>query len=194
LHAWLTQAAFRLMNFAPKLKSYFAEMKYKPKPFYKSGFLVDDNSDAEVVGRMLPQPMIESAGQKPFLLDELFGQDFALLAYGPGAQATLSLTDSCDFGIPSLRKIAILPSDYNPDPGIKSPGVVVRDIGNGFGNFRSAIGDCVILVRPDRYIAAAATSEPGAITAMADRVRALVESCGVLQPQRLSEQISSSAA
>jgi hypothetical protein len=29
---------------------------------------------------------------------------------------------------------------------------------------------------------------------MADRVRALVESCGVLQPQRLSEQISSSAA
>jgi 3-(3-hydroxy-phenyl)propionate hydroxylase len=194
LHAWLTQAAFRLMNFAPKLKSYFAEMKYKPKPFYKSGFLVDDNSDAGVVGRMLPQPMVESASQKLFLLDELFGQDFALLVYGPSAQATLSLADSLDFGIPSLRKVAVLPSDYNPDPGIKSPGVVVRDIGNGFGNFRSAIGDYVILVRPDRYIAAAATSEPGGVTAMADRVRALVESCGVPQPQRLSEQISSSAA
>jgi 3-(3-hydroxy-phenyl)propionate hydroxylase len=193
LHAWLTQAAFRLMNFAPRLKSYFAEMKYKPKPFYQSGFLVHDDSSLQIVGRMLPQPIVEVVGQKPFLLDELFGQDFALLAYGPRAQAMLSLADSCDFGIPNLRKVAILPSDYNPDPGIKQAGVVVRDIGDGFRNLRPAIGECVILVRPDRYIAAAATSEPGAITAMAGRVRALVESCGVVQPQR-SEQISSSAA
>jgi 3-(3-hydroxy-phenyl)propionate hydroxylase len=128
------------------------------------------------------------------LLDELLGQDFALLAYGPGAQTALSLADSCDFGIAGLRKVAIVPSDYNPDPNVKPAGIVVRDVSNAFRDFRTSNGDRVILVRPDRYIAASAMAERGAMTAMANRVRALVESCGVLQPQRLSEQISSSAA
>jgi 3-(3-hydroxy-phenyl)propionate hydroxylase len=192
--AWLTQTAFSLMKLTPRIKSYFVEMKYKPKPFYQTGFVVPDDSGLRIAGRMLPQPLIELAGPKMILLDELFGPAFALLAYGPNAQATLNSAASQDFTLGDLRKVAILPSDYNADPDIVSPGVMGRDVSDGLRKFQPAMEDCLILVRPDRYIAAAATAEPGAIASMAAKVRALVESAGAPHQQIHSSQISSSAA
>jgi 3-(3-hydroxy-phenyl)propionate hydroxylase len=192
--AWLTQTAFSLMKLTPRIKSYFVEMKYKPKPFYQTGFVIPDDSGLRIAGRMLPQPVIELAGPKTILLDELFGQGFALLAYGPNAQATLNIAAAHDFALGDLRKIVILPSNYNADPNIVSPGVMGRDVSDGFLKFQPSLEDCLILVRPDRYIAAATRAEPSAIVSMATKVRALVKSTGAPQRQLHSGQFSSSAA
>jgi hypothetical protein len=137
---------------------------------------------------------VEISGPKAVLLDELFGPGFALLAYGPNAQATLNIAAMHDFALGDLRKIAIVPGDYNADPNIVSSGVVGRDVSDGFRKFQPSIDDCLILVRPDRYAAAAAMGETGAIASMATKVRALVESSGIRQRQFRSDQLSSSAA
>jgi 3-(3-hydroxy-phenyl)propionate hydroxylase len=192
--AWLTQTAFQLMKLTPRIQSYFVEMKYKPKPFYKKGFLIPDDSGLRIAGRMLPQPLVDISGPRTVLLDELFGSGFALLAYGPNAQATLNIAAAQDFALGDLRKVAIVPGDYNPDPNIVSSGVVGRDVSDGFRKFQPSIVDCLVLVRPDRYAAAAAMAEIGAIASMAAKVRALVESSGARQRQFRSDQLSSSAA
>src|SRR4030088_3475359 len=50
IQAWLVQAAFRMTKFAPRLQTYFAEMKFKPKPFYESGFVAADASGLSITG------------------------------------------------------------------------------------------------------------------------------------------------
>ena len=99
LQAWLVQAAFRLMRFVPKMQNYFAQMRFKPKPYYKHGFIVEDASST-VVGRMFPQPDVELPDRSVSKLDDLLGNDFALIAYGDEAQATVAATLSEDFGLP----------------------------------------------------------------------------------------------
>ena len=79
--AWLVQAAFRLMRFVPTVQNYFAQMRFKPKPYYKKGFIVEDTSST-VVGRMFPQPDVEMLDRSVKKLDDLIGNDFALIAYG----------------------------------------------------------------------------------------------------------------
>jgi 3-(3-hydroxy-phenyl)propionate hydroxylase len=172
--AWLTQTAFELMKLTPRIQSYFVEMKYKPKPFYEAGFTIADDPGLHMAGRMLPQPLMDIGNSQSVLLDELLGHGFALVAYGPKAQTTLSLAAACDFDLGDLNKIAIIPSDYNADPKVAAKDVVVRDMGHGFRRFHPAIKDCLILVRPDRYVAAAAPAERDAINSLAARVRALV--------------------
>jgi 3-(3-hydroxy-phenyl)propionate hydroxylase len=172
LQAWLIEAFFRATKLLPRLQAYFAQMKYKPKPFYRDGFLAADRFGLAITGRMLPQPRVETAGGRTMLLDDLLGRGFALVAYGPNAQATLA---GLDMGMAWMRRVALLPSDMNPDPA-SSEGIWARDAGQLFETFLSGAHDLVMLVRPDRYIAVAAPVHARA--AFAEAVRALVTSAG----------------
>lgn len=170
--AFLVQAAFRLTRLAPSLQAYFAQMKYKPKPFYTDGFVVTEDDALRVAGRMLPQPLLEFGDRRRQLLDDVIGSDFALIAYGRDAQMTAS---QGDFGLAPLRRLAVLPPDYNPDLP-RADVETGRDVENRLAAFIPSARDVVLLVRPDRYVAAAATAEPAAIARMAAAARALFQS------------------
>src|SRR5262249_21772181 len=104
---------FRLARLAPSVQAYFAQMKYKPKPFYQAGFVIADDGGLDLAGRMLPQPLIELADRQRVKLDDVLGSDFGLIAYGPDAQTTAA---ALEVGIDGARRLAILPPDINPDP------------------------------------------------------------------------------
>lgn len=178
VQAWLVQAAFRLTKLAPRIQAYFAQMKYKPKPFYQSGFLVSEDSGLRVAGRMVPQPRVETEDHRLVLLDELLGQGFALIAYGRDAQATLVLAEDLDFGITSLRKVAILPAEYNSDRDAPAEGIRAQDIANAFQPFLPPTEEVLLLIRPDRYIAAAVVVDRTSLEGMARNVRDLVSGAG----------------
>ena len=183
LQAWLVQAFFRATKLLPRLQAYFAQMKYKPKPFYQTGFLLEDAANLSVTGRMLPQPRVEAARRGTLLLDDLLGPGFALLAYGPEAQATLAAARDLDFGLAALRRVALLPGDINPDPHADhADAVCARDIGNLFRTFLPKSGDVVLLVRPDRYVAAAAPADT--LLAFAWAVKALIADTGAPEAPR----------
>jgi 3-(3-hydroxy-phenyl)propionate hydroxylase len=178
LQAWLVQAAFRLTRLAPRIQAYFAQMKYKPKPFYQSGFVVADDSGLRIAGRMVPQLRVETEDRRLVLLDDLLGQGFSLIAYGRDAQAVLASAADLDFGIADLRKVAILPGDYNADPDAPAVGRYARDVANAFRPFLPPTQDVLLLIRPDRYIAAAVVADRATLAAMAGNVRDLIGRAG----------------
>jgi hypothetical protein len=88
LHGFLIQSAFRSLKLWPAAADYVAQMKYKPKPRFTSGFILPNGEDRQnLVGRLLPQPMIIDAQGRRQLLDEALGSGFVLLIRGERAEA-----------------------------------------------------------------------------------------------------------
>lgn len=180
LQARLVQSAFRLAAILPAVQAYFAQMKHKPKPHYKTGFLVP--SMAPLVGRMLPQPVVEQIDRRRVPLDDLLGAGFALIAFGPEAERTLEQTRGLDFGVTPPR-VAILPSWQNPEAGSAvAPATagtgepnetVVRDVTDLLATVLPDHGTTLLLVRPDRYVAASSATA-ASFDVFAESVRALV--------------------
>ncbi|WP_315834703.1 bifunctional 3-(3-hydroxy-phenyl)propionate/3-hydroxycinnamic acid hydroxylase [Bradyrhizobium prioriisuperbiae] len=177
LQAWLVQGAFRAAAIVPAVQAYFAQMKHKPKPHYKDGFLL--SSTAVLVGSMLPQPEVERVDRRRIMLDDVLGDGFALVAYGPDAERALDNGRDLDFGVP-LRRVAILPSWQNPEPGRSGEpdaGEIetVRDIADLLAPVLPVAS--LLLVRPDRYVAASVAAV-SSLTAFAQQIRTLVADTG----------------
>jgi 3-(3-hydroxy-phenyl)propionate hydroxylase len=171
--AFMVQAAFRLACLSPRLQAYFAEMKYKPKPFYRDGFIAPARDGLTQVGRMLPQPQIEDRDRHRMLLDDRLGSQFCLLAYGQEAQHALAQASALDLGLPDLRQIAVLPMIFNPAPD-RSEVEVVRDVADTLAPAMPEGKTLVLLVRPDRYVAAAAIPSPHSLKVLAADIKDLL--------------------
>lgn len=79
LHAWFTQALFRLLGISPSIRQFLAEMKYKPSPRFRSGFFTGRRfSGSAIIGRQIPQPSIGGVGSGNRRLDDLLGDGFVL--------------------------------------------------------------------------------------------------------------------
>jgi len=153
--AGLVQSAFRAARVLPPVHAYFAQMKYKPKPFYRSGFLVPGDARG-LVGRMVPQPLLEIRRHLCVRLDDLIGNAFALVVIGNDAQRVLGSARTIEFGLGNIRPVAVVSSRFNPDPD--GPGDILagRDVDDLLASTVPDGGHLLMLVRPDRYVAAAA--------------------------------------
>lgn len=174
LHAWLVQSAFRISRLIPSVQSYFAQMKYKPKPFYREGFLAVDNEKLNIVGRMANQPLVETRAGKRVPLDEILAQGMRLVAYGVDAQRVVDEARDHLVGLDMGQPIAILPSSMLPDRDCAVDVVVARDVDDMMGPLMPVGATTLMIIRPDRYIAAASAGSPAAF---AKRVRTLIHAC-----------------
>jgi 3-(3-hydroxy-phenyl)propionate hydroxylase len=129
----------------PKVRDYLIQMRFKPKPRYGSGLFLDiDTQDLEasLVGEMIPQPWICVGDGSMRRLDDLIGSGFALITQDKIGNDAVTAT--------RMREIAGLPMIHlhldvqSIDPNSASI----------FRPFRTH-RDQVLLVRPDRYCAAA---------------------------------------
>jgi 3-(3-hydroxy-phenyl)propionate hydroxylase len=169
---WVAAAAmdmvFRLLSFFPAARDYFAEMKYKPKPKFREGFLLP--SEDKLIGRLFPQPTVETASGET-LLDNFLGNGFALLA-PPGTSHDLFAKLPLDF-LKSLdiRKVAILAPGNTPSAtgGIET----AIDSRGELSKILASRPPGLLLLRPDRYVAAFL---PAGDLAAELRVRELVAS------------------
>jgi 3-(3-hydroxy-phenyl)propionate hydroxylase len=152
------QAAFRLLSAVPPVRSYFAEMKYKPKPRFDAGFLArgGKNGASPLIGRLFPQPKVRSADLDG-LLDDFLGNGFALLSL---PQTSPSLFDRlpAELWQPlNLRRIAIQGSGSSAPV----PNGVTRlfDIEGNLSRSMKHVFPGLVLIRPDRYVAAYISAE-----------------------------------
>ena len=175
LHAWLVQSAFRISSLIPSVQAYFAQMKYKPKPHYTNGFVSADDEQLNMAGRMVLQPMVETEGGQHLPLDDLLGSGFRLIAFGDDAQRVLEEARGHWMGIDVGSPLAILPSTTLPDRESAADIEVVRELNGLMGAAMPAGRTVLMLIRPDRYVAAATTDTS---VAFAARVRAMVQGCG----------------
>lgn len=154
--AFALQAAFQLLGLVPPARAYFAEMKYKPKPQFASGFLVQGGlgGASRLVGRLLPQPEIQ-AGDRIALLDEFLGTGFTLLAL---PQTPLKIFDQLptDLWAPlQIKPVAVRPArESAAATGGPVTVVSLREEGSAFSAATKDLPPGVLLIRPDRYVAA----------------------------------------
>lgn len=149
LAALAIEWGFRALALFPKARDYIAQMKFKPPPRFAKGFIVPDGASARetLVGRMLPQPRVRSEG-KDVLLDEVLGPGFALLVKSSRAETVVPLLQDKlwrDLG----ARIVVM--------GSKAPaGAIAVQMLSPVPRF-DAYDDHVLLLRPDRYVAACVT-------------------------------------
>lgn len=177
--AFFVQNAFRLAaKLVPPLHAYFAQMKYKPKPFYLDGFLADDGG-LKLSGRMLPQATLETHDGTRLRLDDVAGAGFAVVAIGEDAQALAASVDSFSLGLGSVPRIAIVPQKINLEPKIYEGITQGRDLDNHLGEIATRAKNMLVLLRPDRYVALAMRVEtPQASRTFVERVKGLVARMG----------------
>jgi len=151
--AFALQAAFRLLSVVPPARTYFAEMKYKPKPRFESGFLARPSKDGRsaLLGRLFPQPEVRGADGNG-LLDDFLGSGFALVSLPQTAPALFDQLPPGLWEPLGIRRVAIRAAgDLNPAP---SSVTSVFDAGGDLQRVMKHLPPGLALIRPDRYVAA----------------------------------------
>jgi 3-(3-hydroxy-phenyl)propionate hydroxylase len=178
LKAWLTRAAFQMLGLYPPARDYFAQMRYKPKPRFRQGLLWPDGKRerATMVGRLVPQPIVESVGRSRTLLDHVLPDRPVALVFDEQPDLALSPEALRALQAAGAVVVGLTPEWTNPLSGAFP---IHRDVSRLFSvpQMKAYLGH-VLLLRRDRYIAAAVPIS---------RAESLVEKVEALGAQPLLE-------
>jgi 3-(3-hydroxy-phenyl)propionate hydroxylase len=134
----------------PDVRDYLIQMRFKPKPRCHAGLFLDLEQpvlEASLVGEMIPQPDVLDNGSKT-LLDEKLGSGFALISQDDRGEKALSGLHRTEFlGLP-LATLHLAAADAAEVASSRcADGAIARPL--------RTHRDQILLVRPDRYCAAA---------------------------------------
>ncbi|HLQ27537.1 MAG TPA: bifunctional 3-(3-hydroxy-phenyl)propionate/3-hydroxycinnamic acid hydroxylase [Acidiferrobacterales bacterium] len=170
--AFLLTWFFTLVGFIPPLRDYFLQMKFKPKPRFKSGLIIADGNTLS--GRMLPQPHVTTADGDQQPLDNMIGAGFALISYGTEDSGILDhLCHPLWDHLAAVRVFIASPGSGRSEsvpPGSRYRSVVDHD--NVLASLLDDYRGKIILLRPDRYVAGVFSGEEEA--GFADRYARLL--------------------
>jgi 3-(3-hydroxy-phenyl)propionate hydroxylase len=153
--ALLRDFSFGALNLVPAVKRHFAQLRYMPRQYVRSGFLIGQaTSDSrDVLGGVLAQPDVRDAGKDAVLLDRVLGSSFAVVAIAPDAAhpprgADHPVWRRLGANFIALRRPATAPASL---PGFHDIEVVSAHLDDVLDRYRGKI----LIVRPDRLVAAA---------------------------------------
>jgi 3-(3-hydroxy-phenyl)propionate hydroxylase len=159
LQAALTQFTFRALSLCKPARDYVMQMKYKPQPYFASGFVAGD-AGPDLRGRMFPQPVIERSDGSRALLDSMLGSGFAVLEIDDGVlpQSPVRLTTPLAAVI-----VRVVPRDHRFVADVTSDGALrIHDASGEIGALLARVGVRGAVLRPDRYVAACLAHESDA--------------------------------
>lgn len=170
LAAFAIEQGFWLLSLYPKARDYIAQMKFKPPPRFVQGFIVPDGKSAKTtpVGRMFPQPRVRRADGSESLLDEALGPGFALLVRSARPEAAVTALMASPWRDLGARILVMRPDGRPAAPAGVTAITALTAIDEPF----SQLTDHVLLLRPDRYVAACFGTDE--LEAGAGKVRRLV--------------------
>jgi 3-(3-hydroxy-phenyl)propionate hydroxylase len=171
LSGFTTQSLFRLLGRFPAIRDYFAQMKYKPKPRFRSGLLLTDGRTqrSTSVGRLIPQPMVNTrTGER--CLDDVLGDDFALLGFLDDISVFERSTSHPVFSSIAARRILVsedlFEARYAGDVDI------ITDRTSSLVHGLDCAKGRIFAIRPDRYVLGAFT--PTTADKFAERLATLI--------------------
>ena len=149
-----------LLNYVPPVKRYFVEMRFKPMPQYTRGALIVPSEKSSPVGKMFIQPKVLTDAGATVLLDEVIGENFAIVAWGCDPTWGLTAAQIAQWKTLGTRFIQVL-----PDVQLRAPSDAGNDVirvGDSTGRLREWFArgsSSIALLRPDRFLAGLATPQ-----------------------------------
>ncbi len=149
-----------LLNYVPPVKRYFVEMRFKPMPQYTRGALIVPSEKGSPVGKMFIQPKVMTDAGETVLLDEVIGENFAIIAWGCDPTWGLTAAQIAQWKTLGTRFIQVL-----PDVQLRAPSDAGNDVirvGDSSGRLREWFArgsSSIALLRPDRFLAGLATPQ-----------------------------------
>ncbi|MBJ2257426.1 bifunctional 3-(3-hydroxy-phenyl)propionate/3-hydroxycinnamic acid hydroxylase [Pseudomonas psychrophila] len=149
-----------LLNYVPPVKRYFVEMRFKPMPQYTRGALIVPSEKGSPVGKMFIQPKVLTDAGATVLLDEVIGENFAIIAWGCDPTWGLTAAQIAQWKTLGTRFIQVL-----PDVQLRAPSDAGNDVirvGDSSGRLREWFArgsSSIALLRPDRFLAGLATPQ-----------------------------------
>jgi len=180
-------AFFRGVQLVPGARDYILQMKYKPAPRYHEGVVVgaDPKDRSSPVGRLFAQPLVRDEDGRRRRLDDLLGSSIAVLGLtdepahhlSPGNLRWLADLDAVLVRVqqPAPQRRHAWPSGEPVAPGC--PDIARIEVDDSDGAFRDLRlerpQDEVIVLRPDRYVAAVCRADrlDAVIGELCDRLR-----------------------
>ena len=152
------------LNLVPAARDYVTQMRFKPMPSYTSGFVLPGPAGKpSPVGRMFPQPRVQTAAGKQVRLDEALGPWFAVLAWGGDPAAYMDAATRSLWQEAGARFVAVVPPNQVAEAVRRLPSGT-HVIGDATGRLKAWFSDqpdSIAILRPDRFVAA--TCGPQAI-------------------------------
>ncbi|WP_280501764.1 bifunctional 3-(3-hydroxy-phenyl)propionate/3-hydroxycinnamic acid hydroxylase [Nocardia farcinica] len=176
-------AVSSVLNLFPQVKSYFAEMRFKPMPRYTEGVLADPttresgrarpeltsglvpvrtaNTKVSPVGVQFPQPRVNTAGAENVLLDDAIGNWWSVIVWGNSPKDVLPEESLATLRALGARLVAVVPETQRAwAETYMDPDVLV--LGDHTGRMKQWFDDRptpLVFVRPDRFVAGACLTQ-----------------------------------
>lgn len=156
LVAFVRDRVLGLARLAPGLKDYILQMRFKPMPSYTRGVVLPGGSDA--VGRMIVQPDVETADGVRRKLDDVLGPWFSIVGWQCDPQACLSDDDRAYWTSLGATFVQVSRSRSGTSRARRVTSVhgsaCVEDVDNALAAWFERHAGPLVVVRPDRYVAA----------------------------------------
>jgi 3-(3-hydroxy-phenyl)propionate hydroxylase len=168
--------AFRSVVWAPAVKTWILQMRFKPMPRYTDGLVVSgDRGRNSPVGRMFVQPLVETAHGQAVRLDDTLGSWFAVLGFG--VDPAEHLADAERDYLTRLGATLIKAIDSRADRCQRTDThqgtQVIEDLEGHLREWFTRYGTRFAVIRPDRYVAALA--DEASLGTVVSRLRTSLE-------------------
>lgn len=146
------------LNYIKPIKQYLLEMRFKPMPKYNDGALVKDNNKESPVGKMFIQPQVQLENGQTTLLDEVIGNDFAVIAWGVDPKWGINNANMKVWQSLGVKFIQVLPAVQlgNEKRKIHDGVITIGDTGTEIRSWFGKTDQAMVILRPDRFVAALA--------------------------------------
>ncbi len=142
----------------PSARDYILQMKFKPMPFYKQGVVIHRQEDKNSpVGKMFIQPMVETEDGRRLRLDDAVGPWFAVIGVNIDPAEHLDEEAAAYWRSLGARLVRVNRSRAGRHLRSASDGTLLLDDAEGGLRdwHKGDRGREIVVVRPDRYLAAA---------------------------------------
>lgn len=144
-----------VLNYIQPIKRYLLEMRFKPMPKYHQGILAPFPEKNTPVGKMFIQPHVQLENKDKILLDEVIGNNFAILAWGVNPTWGISPNVMKKWDKLGIKFIQVVPAVQLDAPNRSSHEhvITIGDVDTEIRSWFSQTNQSMVILRPDRFIA-----------------------------------------